>query len=219
MAEGRDGWGEPLKISQKKPGVRVFKKETGQAHFVLGVRGFKRGHPDRYALAVLATLLGGNMSSRLFSEIREKRGLAYYVKADIDSFFDNGSLNVSAGVVLSKIDEAIAVTLEQFGLARSGKGKGSIFQKEVDQAKEYIKGRFILHLEDSHEVADLYVRRFLLERKIITPKQFLAKIEAVTREDVSRVAKRVFVEKNLNLAVVGPYKEKDRQRFVKLLNL
>jgi predicted Zn-dependent peptidase len=217
LPAGQDGWGMPVKIAQKEPGVRLFKKETGQAHFVLGVHGFKRGHPDRYALAVLATLMGGNMSSRLFTEIREKRGLAYYVKADMDTFFDVGNLNVSAGVVLSKLDEAVRVIVEQFGLMCLKEGKGSISDEEVSKAREYLKGRFILQLEDSHEVADHFVRRFLLERKVITPEKFLALIDAVTREDVVRVASKVFVDRNLNLAVVGPYSGKDRQRFLRIL--
>lgn len=220
VGRGADGWGKAVKVDQKVAAVSFFKKETGQAHFVLGVRGFKRGHPDRYALTVLATLLGGNMSSRLFTEIREKRGLAYYVRADMDTFFDVGSLNVSAGVVLSKLDEAIRVTLEQFRLVCLGKGAGSISKKEMVQAKEYLKGRFILQLEDSHEVADFYVRRFLLERKILTPEQLLVKIDAVSKEDLIRVARKIFVTSHLNLAVIGPYSDKkDGQRFIKLLTI
>lgn len=220
IAEGKDGWGKPVKIAQKAPALALFKRKTGQAHFVLGVRGFKRGHRDRYVLAVLTTLLGGNMSSRLFSEIREKRGLAYYIKADMDTFFDAGNLNVSAGVVLSKIDEAIRVALDQFRLACLKEGAGSITEEEVYQAKEYLKGRFILQLENSHEVADHFVRRYLLERRIITPRKLLSLIEAVTREDVVRVARKIFVENYLNLAVVGPYSDrKHRQKFLNLLHL
>ena len=220
LQEGSDGWGKPLRIAQKEPAVSLHHKETGQAHFVLGTRGFARAHKDRYVAAVLVTLLGGNMSSRLFTEIREKRGLAYYIKADMDTFFDHGSVNVSAGVVLAKIDEAIRVILEQFGKVRKDSGAGRVTAEEVSQAKEYLKGRFILELEDSQEVADLFVRRLLLERKILTPKALLAKIEAVKHEDVVRVAREIFVEKNLNLAVVGPYSQKkDGQRFMKLLTI
>lgn len=219
LASGKDSrWGGKIGLTQKVGKIKVFEKETGQAHFVLGVRAFRRGHQDRYALAVLSTILGGNMSSRLFSEIREKRGLAYYVKTDVDTFHDTGSFVVQAGVDVGKIDQALKVALEQMKLASLMSGKGSVSNSEVKKAKEFIKGRYILELEDSREVADIYVRRFLLEGKILTPEEFLKKIDEVKREDVIRVARKVFVEKHLNLAVIGPYsKKKDGQRLKKLL--
>lgn len=220
LPQGTDGWGLSLDITQQEPALTLVTKETGQAHFVLGVRSFKRGHKDRFALAVLSTILGGSASSRLFTEIRDRRGLAYYVKSDVDTYFDHGSFTVSAGVDIAKLDEAITVTLEEFGRSSLARGKGSITQEEVGRAKEYLKGRFILELEDSEEVADHFVRRFLLERTILTPKQFLGRIDAVIREDVVRVARSIFLTERLNLAVIGPYSEsKDGQRLRKLLRI
>ena len=219
LPQGKDGWGKPAILHQAKPAVSFFKKQTGQSHFILGVRTFPRGHKHRYALGVLTTILGGSASSRLFTEIREKRGLAYYVKADIDTYFDGGDLSVSAGVDTNQIDTAVRLVIEQFRNVGRNTGKGSITNEEVSQAKEFLKGRFILELEDSHDLADLFVRRFLLERKILTPNQYLSRISAVTREDIVRVARTIFTEKNLNLAIVGPYNKSHRQRFMKLLRI
>lgn len=219
LSKGNYGWGKPISIKQNEPKVEVFNKETGQAHFVIGVPGFKRGHSQRYALAVLAVVLGGNMSSRLFTEVRDKRGLAYYVKSDVDVFFDTGSLLVQAGVDIGKFKEALKVVLEQFVQVKDKQSKGRLTEKEVSRSKEYLKGRFILEMEDSHEVADHYVRRFLLEQEIMEPDEFIDKIESVTWEDVQNAALEIFQSKLLNLAVVGPFSSKDRQSFRKLLNL
>jgi len=211
-------WGSTVVVSRRRPCVSLFFKDTNQAHFIVGVPALKRGHRDRFALAVLATALGGNMSSRLFTEIREKRGLAYYVKADVDTFFDIGSFSVHAGVEIKKIEDAVRVTLEELAKAGSGGGSGGIAEKEVAAAKEYLRGQFILDLEDSHEVADHFVRRYLLEGKILTPREFLTKIEEVRQEDVVRVARKIFVNDGLCLAVVGPYSDKDRQRWERMLH-
>ena len=155
----------------------------------------------------------------MFTEIREKRGLAYYVKADVDTYFDCGDLSVSAGVDTNQIDMAVRLVIEQFRNFGRNTGKGSITDEEVSRAKEFLKGRFILELEDSHDLADLFVLRFLLERKILTPTQYLSRISAVTRDDLVRVAREIFTEKHLNLAIVGPYNKTHRQRFLKLLHL
>ena len=219
LPRGKDGWGKPVILRQAKPAVSFFEKQTGQSHFILGVRTFPRGHKDRYALGVLSVILGGSASSRLFTEIREKRGLAYYVKADVDTYFDGGDLSVSAGVDTNQIDTALRLVIEQFRNVSRKTGEGSITDEEVTRAKEFLKGRFILELEDSHDLADLFVRRFLLERKILTPTQYLSRISAVTREDLVRVARTIFTEKHLNLAIVGPYTKTHRQRFLKLLHL
>ncbi|OGY18111.1 MAG: hypothetical protein A2900_05595 [Candidatus Chisholmbacteria bacterium RIFCSPLOWO2_01_FULL_50_28] len=211
-------WGSPVELPRRSS-VALHPKKTNQAHFILGVPAFRRGHRDRFALAVLATILGGNMSSRLFSEVREKRGLAYYVKSDVDIFFDTGSISVHTGVEVGKIDEAIRVTLLQLRLAANGSRGQGISATEVVAAKDYLKGQFILDLEDSHEVADHFVRRYLLEQRILTPGEFLAMIDRVRPTDVVRVAKTLFNGDGLRLAVVGPYSEKDRQRWERMIQL
>ncbi len=158
------------------------------------------------------------MSSRLFTEVREKRGLAYYVRSEADTYYEAGSFSVSAGVDAKRVEEAIGIILEQLKAVSRTSGKDQITKKELVKAKEYVKGRIILDLEDSGNVADVFVRKMLLEKKIVTPKEILSKIEAVRITDVRKVARKLFVKGEFRLAVVGPYKQKDRQRFEKLIN-
>lgn len=209
---------QAIRLSESGKKILVKRKQIGQAHFVLGVPALKRGHRERYALAVLSTILGGNMSSRLFSEVREKRGLAYYIRTNVESYFDTGSFTIHSGVDMRKLEEAVGVVVEQLGYSRVINGKGGITTDEINRAKEYLKGSLILDLEDSHEVADLYVRRFLLEKKIVTPKQIMAEIGRVSRDDVVRVAQRLFKLGRLRLVIVGPYAKKDEGKFEKLIS-
>src|SRR3972149_6596584 len=115
MARQSVGGFVPVSENQKKPQLKVIYKKTDQAHLVVGVRSFKIGHPNRYIAAVLGTILGGGMSSRLFINVREKRGLAYYVRTDQQSSLDTGTFAASAGVDLKRIDEALKVILFEFG--------------------------------------------------------------------------------------------------------
>lgn len=200
-----------IKLSQKKAKTKLIYKKTEQAHFCLGVPGYWYSHPDRFVKAVLATILGQGMSSRLFIQIREKRGLAYYVKCEPDFYIDSGFLIVQAGVKLEKVDEAIEVVLNEFQKLVEKK----VSPRELKKAKEFLKGRLILALEDSQNVASRYSGQVLLEKKIRTPEKAMELFDKVTSEDVRRVAKDIFKPKNLNLAVIGPYK--DETRFKKLL--
>ncbi len=203
----------PVSENQKKPALKVAYKKTDQAHLVLGVRGIKLGHPDRYNAAVLATILGGGMSSRLFINVREKRGLAYYVRADNESYLDTGALMAAAGVDLKRIDDAVKVILAEF----SKIGNVKVSEKELKKAKEYIKGRVILSWEDSRTAAVSYGTDELLEGEVRTLDEELKRIDAATAEDIKRVAQFFFTNSKLNLAVIGPFK--DSERFAKLLKL
>jgi len=205
--------GVSLTFSQEKPAVFVRRKKTAQSHFCLGVRAFKRTHKERYSLAVMSAILGGGMSSRLFTEVREKRGLAYYVSTSVGTFYDNGYLVTQAGVDKNKISKAIEVILSEYRKVTSY--QLPVTSKELRKAKEYLKGRFILSLENSKAVAALFAENLLLEGKVRLPDEIMKKIDAVTLADVRRVAKKVFVDDGLNLSVVGPYK--DKGRFEKLL--
>lgn len=202
---------KPVSESQSKPAVSVSYKKTDQAHLIVGVRGLPLGHADRYIAALLGIILGGGMSSRLFTNVREKRGLAYYVRADHDSYFDTGTLAASAGVDLKRIDEAISVILAEFVEIATNK----VGQVELTKAKEYIKGKMILSWEDSRTVAISYGLDELGEGRVRTNEEILKKIDAVTAEDILRLANFLFTASKLNLAVIGPFK--DKLHFEKIL--
>ncbi|MCJ7792467.1 MAG: insulinase family protein [Candidatus Marinimicrobia bacterium] len=200
-----------IKLDQKKSRIKLTFKKTEQAHFCLGVPGYEYSHPDRFVLGLLATILGEGMSSRLFTQIRERRGLAYYVDCSPDFYTDSGYLVARAGVRLKKIGEALQVTLAEFADLVETK----VTPAELKKAKEFIKGRFILSLEDSKNVAGRYLNLALLEKKIRTPEEVMALIDQVTAEDIQRVAKDIFKSEKLNLAIIGPYR--DEKRFQKKL--
>lgn len=195
-----------------KPKLKVINKKTEQAHIVLGVRGNPLGHPDRYKEAVLATILGGGMSSRLFSEIREKRGLAYYVKSYVEHFQDRGYFASRSGVKLEKVEEAVKIILEQYAKSKT---QNDVKEKELAKAKEYLKGRIALSLEDTHSVAEFFGDQEILERKIETPKEIMEGIDRVGLEGVNKVASELFQNSRLNLAIIGSYD--DPHKFEKLL--
>lgn len=213
VSNGRENTYLPAVDLQKKSQTSVYEKKTEQAHFVLGVRGYSLTDPKKYAAAVLGNILGGNMSSRLFQEVREKRGLAYYVSAASEEYLDTGFVLAGAGVRLSDVDEALRVVLEQFDLIRSH----GVTDEELLRAKEYAKGKMILALEDSFRVASFFAGQELLEREILLPDEVLKKVEAVSAEDVKSVAEELFKTEKLNLAVIGPFSEK--ARFDKILKL
>ena len=153
------------------------------------------------------------MSSRLFIQVRERRGLAYYVRSDAEHYLDTGGFTTQAGVDVNRIDDAIKVIISEcFSLSS---GKNALEIKELKKTKEYLKGRLTLELEDSRSVAGLYATQEVLKRKLLSPDEILKKIEAVTIADVLGVAKDIFHHNKLNLAIIGPYK--DQGRFEKLL--
>lgn len=204
---------EKAEDRQEKPAVIVRYKDTQQAHLCLGVRSYNLTHPDRYKLGVLTAILGGGMSSRLFIEVREKRGLAYYVRSNNEQYQDVGNFVTQAGVDVVRIDDAIKVMLSEFV---------KIIQKEVNEdellkAKELLKGRLILELEDSRSVAGLFATTLLLEDEVRTPDEILKQVDIVTAGDVQKIALDIFRQKSLNLAIIGPYKEEEK--FKKLLKL
>lgn len=204
-----------ITLSQTKPKVLVEYKDSEQAHMALGVPAFRYDHPKQYALEVLAAILGGGMSSRLFIQVRERRGLAYYVRSDVEHYLDVGGFTTQAGIDVKRIDDAITVMLEEyFGIADGSK---PIYDEELSKAKEYLKGRLTLELEDSRSVAGLYATQYTLKRKARTPEEIIAKTDTVTKEEAVAVAREIFDRKKLNLAIIGPYK--DASRFEKLLEL
>lgn len=189
--------------NQKKPEIFVKQKKTEQVHIALGFRTVPLEHPDRYVLDVLAAILGGGMSSRLFHEVREKRGLGYYIRTNSDQYQDVGSLVSFAGIDPKRAEEAIAVIISEHSKIKNEKLK--IKNEELKKAKEYIKGHLVLELEDSRSVAGFYASQELLERKIKNPDEFIEKIDKVTAEKIYLAAKKYFVSEGLNLAVIGNF--------------
>jgi predicted Zn-dependent peptidase len=191
--------------------VKVFTKASDQAHVILGVPSYPLDHPDRYALQMVATVLGGGMSSRLFTEVRERRGLAYYVFGMNHSYTDAGSLYSQAGVDINRIDEALTtISGELKGMAAE-----TVPVDELEKARSFAKGRFVLQLESPQGLIMFGLRKEILERKAPDPDEVLEGISAVTVEDVQRVARDVIAEDRLRLAVIGPFDDPDR--FEKLL--
>ena len=193
------------------PRVSVFRKDADQAHLVLGVPSFPIDHPDRYALQMLSAVLGGGMSSRLFIEVRERRGLAYYVHGINHSYTDAGSLYAQAGVDIKRIDEAVGVIVEQFKRMADER----VPDDEFEKVQAMIKGRFVLRTENPQGLIMYGLNREVLEGEALEPEELLKKVEAVKAEDVQRVAQELISGDKLHLAVIGPFD--DEERFAKLL--
>jgi len=150
------------------------------------------------------------MSSRLFTEVRERRGLAYSVRASLSPYQDVGNVAIQAGLTKAKLDLGITVILKELGKAV----KAGVTAEELTRAKEYIKGKTVLGLEESSALAEFFAKQELLQRKILTPEERLARVDAVTREDVKAVAREVFRTNGMSAALIGPFK--DKKRFMKL---
>lgn len=194
---------DKFKLSQDSPKFELKNKKVEQAHLILGFLTEGRGYEGRFAQSVLSTILAGPMSSRLFIEIRERRGLAYAVKPSGDKFDEIGYLGVYAGVALAKAEEAVAIMLEQIYGLRDG--KYPIGQKELEKTKEYIKGHIALSLEDTLVAGDFFAEQQLFLKETLKPEEVYRRIDKVTVEEVLAEAKKIFTPKHLNLAVIGPY--------------
>jgi predicted Zn-dependent peptidase len=192
--------------------VRVFTKQSDQAHVILGVPSLPLAHPDRYALQVLATVLGGGMSSRLFTEVRERRGLAYYVFGMNHSYTDAGSLHAQAGVDIKRIDEAVTTIATELRTIAAN----AVPADELEKARNFAKGRFVLQLESPQGLILFGLRREVLEGSAPDLQEVLDGLNAVTAEDVQRVARELIADERLRLAVIGPFD--DAERFERLLS-
>jgi len=205
---------KPIVIEeQNKPQVLLFTKQTDQTHLALGVRTFNLFHPQRFTLEILSILLGGMMSSRLFFEIREKLGLAYYVKTENESNTDTGYLMTRVGVDNQRVDQAIGAILKEYRKIREKR----VSAAELKKAKENFKGHLALSLESSDAQASFYGLQELLEKRILTPEQMFKEVDKITPNDMLKLAQAIFQPNRLNLALIGPFKKKEP--FEKLLKL
>ena len=197
-------------VEKPSPKVALKAKKTEQAHVCIGLPGFSAVHPDRYALDLMNTVLGEGMSSRLFVEIREKLALAYDVSSYVAHFQDAGALVVSAGVDPKRIDPTITAILGELAKVRQG-----LPEVEIRKAKELIKGRLQLRMEDTRAVTSWLGTQELLRNEILTVDEVIEHIENVKLDDVNRVAEELLRPERMSLAVVGPYR--GEARFLKLM--
>ena len=205
------GTPEPVDIVQIEPRVSLETRDSDQAHIRFGVRGLQTQHPDRYAMQVLSAILGGGMSSRLFLEVRERHGLAYYVFCHHQSYDDAGTLVSQAGVDIERIDLAVSTIVGEFKKLASER----VDEVELRRVKNYLKGRLVLQLEDPRGLISFGLRREVLEDRAAEPEEVLNAIEAVTAEDVQRLAREIMVQEGFNFGAVGPFD--DEARFLELL--
>jgi predicted Zn-dependent peptidase len=191
-----------------EPQVRLHRKESDQANVCIGVPSYPLDHPDRYALQLLSTVLGTGMSSRLFLEVRERRGLAYYVYALNSSFTDAGTLAAQAGVDLNRAEEAVGVISAEFKRLADE----PVPADELEKARALAKGRFVLQTESPNGLMLFGLRREVLEGSAVEPEELLAGLDAVTADDLQRVAQDVIGKQGMRVAVIGPFDDADRFR-------
>jgi len=199
---------------RKEPQFKLQTKKSEQAHLILGFMAEGRGYEARFAQSLLSVILGGGMSSRLFIEVRERRGLAYSVRTSTERYQEIGYMGTYAGVNVEKADEAIKVILEQcYGLVSNIKYRVS--SKELAKAKGFLKGNLALALEDTKDVGGFFGEQQLFLKKVLTPEEIYKKVDKVSLEDINFEAKKLFVPSRLNLAIIGPYSS--GEKFVQLL--
>ena len=190
----------PTVERQAKPMIKFQEKTSDQTHLVLGCRTFSISDPRRYALEALSDVLGGGMSSRLFEKIRNELGAAYYVKADAELFSDHGYFAVAAGVDHAKLEIVVKAILEEM----SRLAGEVVSEDELQRAKDHLTGRLLLGLETSDALATYYGGQEVLKEEIVTPEELIRNIQAVRAEDIRHLAKSIFINKGLNLALIGP---------------
>lgn len=204
---------QKTKESQKSPGLKVVYKDTGQTHAVFGIRALDVYDKRLPTLRVLRTVLGGGMSSRLFSKMRDELGICYYVSASYTAWTDHGSFNVSAGVDTTRVELALKTIIQEIKRFTTE----IIPEAELKKAKDYIASGFILGLETSDDWAEYMVRQEALKLDLQTPEEVIREINKVTAQDIQKLARQLFTDKNLNMAIIGPYK--DAKRFKDILTL
>jgi len=192
--------------------VTIKNKKTEQGHLILGCEALPARHPDEFTEKILSVILGGNMSSRMFLNVREAKGLSYYIRTNTDVYADTGTLTTAAGVDLKRVDLAIGAILEEYRKISEEK----VSPAELTKAKEFMKGKIILRLEDSEEYSHLMGKQALLYNEIDSVDEILKKTDAVTADDVLRLSQQLFKPENMKLALIGPFENENH--FASLLH-
>jgi len=192
--------------NQKTPQVLIHYKKTDQTHLCLGVKAYDLFQSKKYAQIILSVILGANMSSRLFTLIRERKGLCYYIHTSSDSSTDTGYLVTQAGIPHKNVEQVIKLIIREYKKLKTVK----ITEKELQKAKDYLKGTINLKLESSDYQASFHSFEELLTNKILTPEEKFAKLDKVSISDVQKIAQDIFKPEKLNLAIIGPHKNKEK---------
>jgi predicted Zn-dependent peptidase len=190
--------------NQSAPRISVENKVTEQAHMIVGFSAYPYRHKNNYPLRILSTVLGGGMSSRLFLRIRERLGLAYYVSTSFNNYLDAGNFLVQSGLKVASAPQALEVILDELRKVRNQ----GISTKELKKAQEYIKGKIALAMEDPHDKLEWYLGQEAFTGQIKTIKQAFEKLDHVTVDQVNKVARDIICNDHLNMALIGPFKEK-----------
>jgi len=201
-AAGKLSTGYITDDNQTEARLSMEPRDIEQSHLCLAVHGFSRSHPQRFTIDLLNIVLGGGMSSRLFTEVREHRGLAYDIYSYTEHFLNSGSFAIYAGVDPEKIETAVAAILEELSKVKQG-----ITTSELSRAKELSKGRLHLRLEDSRNVALWYGSQEILMRQILDIDDVISIVDAITIDGLKEVAEEILTDSGLNLAITGPIKE------------
>ncbi len=198
---------------QSSPKIKIKHKESDQTHLILGVRAFSIFDERRYTLDILSDILGGGMSSRLFQKVREEMGAAYYVNAVADLSSDHGYLAASAGVAHDKLIPVVEVIIEEFKKLK----EEPVGQEELQRAKDHLTGNLMVGLETSDDLSRFYGIQEIITGNTLTPKELEKKIRDVKGSEVQALAKEIFRDASLNLAIIGPVKEREAlQKALKL---
>lgn len=198
----------PASLKQRVPQLKLQVKDTEQTHLALGVHGLPRNHPDRFVLSLLHIILGANMSSRLFREVREERGLAYEIGTSLKFFQDTGAFIVHAGIDNRRVREALEVILRQLKEIRDQR----VNAQELNRAKEYYIGQLTLALEDTADYMLWLGENFISLNRLLYAAEVIRRVKKVKPDDLKRLANKILQNRNLNLALIGPLKDKDKKR-------
>jgi predicted Zn-dependent peptidase len=197
----------PAPPNGRGPCLHVEYKDTAQSYLSFSLAGVSRNDPRRFALRMLNVVLGEGMRSRLFQEIRERRGLAYSVDSYVSAYDDTGAVGVYAGVSADRVEDTIGAVLGELDRMR----QEPVPVEELGAAKEFLKGRQALGLEQPFALASWYARQVLLGPEVLGLEEALERIEEVRPADIQHLAQALFQKERLNLAIVGPFTENGKR--------
>ncbi len=203
-----------FQLKQRSPRLHIERKDTAQAHLALTFPGPSYTAKQLPATQLLATILGGSMSSRLFINVRERQGLCYYIRAGVSPYEDVGAFSITAGFDRTRIHQATKAIISEIVAVRDN----GVTPEELQNAKQFIRGKTSIRMEDSENVASRIGMQALFQKEIGSQQEFFKKIDAVTTAQVQAAAKKIFVKQHGNLAVIGPYTKRQEQSFKKHLN-